>query len=180
MALRRGRHCRDGGNRTGRGALLGHRGGDEGCRSIITAELDDRAKPGARPAIVLLLPFGLVGVGIALSATYLVVGFVSVELARSVVGTSRRETVACLWPTTLSAVVAFAVLLPLERLVVRSDHYPALPGLAWIFGECMLFLLVYIGVVRLTSPSRYRSVRNVVGRAVAKVTGPARRMVSPP
>jgi len=131
------------------------------------------------PLIVLLLPFGLVGVGIALSATYLVVGFVSVELARSVVGTSRRETVACLWPTTLSAVVAFAVLLPLERLVIRSDHYPELPGLAWIFGECMLFLLVYIGALRLTSPSRYRSVRDVVERALAKVTGPARRMVSP-
>ena len=131
------------------------------------------------PLIVLLLPFGLVGVGIALSATYLVVGFVSVELARSVVGTSRRETVACLWPTTLSAVVAFAVLLPLERLVVRSDHYPALPGLAWIFGECMLFLLVYIGALRLTSPSRYRSVRDVVGRTVAKVTAPARRLMSP-
>ena len=34
------------------------------------------------PLVVLLLPFGLVGVGIAISAAYLVVGFVSVELAR--------------------------------------------------------------------------------------------------
>ena len=33
------------------------------------------------PLIVLLLPFGLVGVGIAISVTYLVVGLVSVELA---------------------------------------------------------------------------------------------------
>ena len=126
---------------------------------------------------MLLLPFGLVGVGIAISVTWLVVGFVSVELARSVVGVSRRETAACLWPTTLSAAVAFAVVLPLERLVVRSDHYPVLPGLAWIVVECMLFALVYIGALRLISPSRYRSVRDVVGRALAKVTGFARRRV---
>ena len=131
------------------------------------------------PLVVLLLPFGLVGVGIAISAAYLVVGFVGVELARSVVGASRRETAACLWPTTLSAAVAFAVVLPLERLVVRSDHYPVLPGLALIVVECMLFALVYVGALRLISPSRYRSVRDVVGRALAKVTGPARRLVSP-
>jgi len=121
--------------------------------------------------VVLLLPFGVVGVGIAISATYLVVGFVSVGLAGSVVGASRRETAACLWPTTLSAAVAFAVVLPLERFVVRSDHYPVLPGLAWIVVECMLFALVYIGALRLISPSRYRSVRDAVGRALAKVTG---------
>ena len=123
------------------------------------------------PLVVLLLPFGLVGVGIAISAAHLVVGFVGVELARSVVGASRRETAACLWPTTLSAAVAFAVVLPLERFVVRSDHYPVLPGLAWIVVECMLFALVYIGALRLISPSRYRSVRDAVGRALAKVTG---------
>ena len=34
------------------------------------------------PLIVLLLPFGLVGVGIAISVPYLAVGLVSVELAR--------------------------------------------------------------------------------------------------
>ena len=126
------------------------------------------------PLILLLLPFGLVGVGVAISVTYLVVGIVTVELARPVVGASRRETAACLWPTTLSAAVAFAVVLPLERLVVRSDHYPVLPGLAWIVVECMLFALVYIGVLRLISPSRYRSIRDIVGRAVAKVRRRAR------
>src|SRR5271156_2041249 len=38
------------------------------------------------PLIVLLLPFGLVGVGVALSVAYLVAGFVSLVLARPVVG----------------------------------------------------------------------------------------------
>ena len=131
------------------------------------------------PLIVLLLPFGLVGVGIAISVTYLVVGIVTVELARPVVGASRRETCGCLGPATLSAVVAFAVLLPLERYVIRADQYPALPGLAWIAAECVLFALVYIGALRLISPSWYRSVRDGVGRALAKVMGHIRRRVSP-
>ena len=64
--------------------------------------------------------------------------------------------------------------LPLERFVVRSDHYPVLPGLAWIVAECVLFALVYIGALRLISPSRYRSIRDIVGRALAKVRRRAR------
>jgi PST family polysaccharide transporter len=130
------------------------------------------------PLIVLLLPFGLVGVGIAISVTYLVVGFVTVALARSVVGASPRETVTRLGPTTLSAVVAFAVLLPLERYIVRAGQYATLPGLAWIAAECALFALIYIGALRLISPSWYRSVCDGVGRALAKVSGHIRRRLS--
>ena len=126
------------------------------------------------PLIVLLLRFGLVGVGIAISVTYLTVGLVSVELARGVVGVSRRETYACLGPATLAAVVALGVLLPLERFFVRSDRYAELPGLALIVAECMLFVLIYIGALRLISPRQYRSIRDVVARALAKVTGLAR------
>ena len=46
-----------------------------------------------------------------------------------------------------------AVLLPLERFFIRSDRYPVLPGLAWIVVECVLFALVYIGALRLISPT---------------------------
>jgi O-antigen/teichoic acid export membrane protein len=128
------------------------------------------------PLIMLLLPFGLVGVSIAISATYLVVGLVAVVLASPVVGASRRETVIQLGPPTLSAIVAFAVLLPLERHIVRADHYSVLPGLAWIVAECVLFALVYLGALRLISPRWYRSVRDVVGRVLAKLMGLVRRL----
>ena len=129
------------------------------------------------PLILLLLPFRLVGVGIAISVTYLVVGLVGVELARGVVGVSRRETCACVGPATLAAVVAFALLLPLERFFIRSDRYPGLPGLALIVVECVLFVLIYIGALRLISPRQYRTIRDVVANALAKVTGLARRLV---
>ena len=89
------------------------------------------------------------------------------------VGASFRETFACLAPSTLSALLAFAVVFPLERLFVRSDQYLRRSGLASVVGECLLFALVYLGVLRLVSPTQYRSVRDVVERALAKVTGPS-------
>jgi O-antigen/teichoic acid export membrane protein len=127
--------------------------------------------------VVLLLPFGLVGVGIAISLTYLVVGCLGVELARSVVSASFREIVSCLAPSTLSALLAFAVVFPLEHLFVRSDQKIALLGLASVVGECLLFTFVYLCVLRLVSPTRFRSVRDVIYRAVARIRGLTRRPV---
>lgn len=127
------------------------------------------------PLIVLLLPFGLVGVGVAISVTYMVCGFVTLVQARSVVGVSVRDTIACVMPSTLSAVIALGVVMPLERFVVRSDRYPALLGLASIIAECVLFSVVYIGALRLISPTWYGSIRDVVVRVLAKLADRARR-----
>ncbi len=129
------------------------------------------------PLIVLLLPFGLVGVGVAISVTYMVVGFVSLVLARSVVGVSVRDTIACVMPSTVSALIALGVVMPLERFVVRSDRYPEPLGLASIIAECVLFSVVYIGALRLISPTWYGSIRDVVVRVLAKLADRARRLV---
>jgi len=127
--------------------------------------------------VVLLLPFGLVGVGIAVSLSYLVVGCLSVALARSVVSASFREIVSCLAPSTVSALVAFAIVFPLDRLFVSSDQNIGLVGLASVVGECLLFTLVYLCVLRLVSPTRYRSVCDVAHRAVARIPGLTRHTV---
>ena len=127
------------------------------------------------PLIVLLLPFGLVGVGVALSVTYLVFGFVSLVLARSVVGVSVRDTIACVMPPTVSALIALGVVMPLEHFVARSDRYPELLGFASIIAECVLFSVVYIGALRLISPTWYGSIRDVVVRVLAKLADRTRR-----
>ena len=129
------------------------------------------------PLLVLLLPFGLVGVGVAISVIYMVNGFVSLVLARSVVGVSVRDTIACMMPSTVSALVALGVVMPLERFVVRSDQYSELPGLASIIAECVLFSVVYIGALRLISPTWYESIRDVVVRVLAKLADGGRRLV---
>ncbi|OBK74549.1 hypothetical protein A5651_09930 [Mycobacterium sp. 1274761.0] len=122
------------------------------------------------PLIIVLVPAGLVGVGIAISVTCLVLAVVNLELARRVVGASRRETCSCLMPASISAVLALVVLWPMERLVVRSDSYSVLPGLSWVVVECVLYGLVYVGALRIICPELYRSIRDLCARGVAKVT----------
>ena len=102
-------------------------------------------------------------------------GFVSLVLARSVVGVSVRDTIACVMPPTVSALIALGVVMPLERFVVRSDRYPGLLGFASIIAECVLFSVVYIGALRLISPTWYGSIRDVVVRVLAKVADRGRR-----
>jgi hypothetical protein len=93
------------------------------------------------------------------------------------VSASFRDIVSCLAPSTLSALLAFAVVFPLDRLFVRSHQNIELLGLASVVGECLLFTLVYLCVLRLVSPTRYRSVRDVAHRAVARITGLTGRTV---
>ncbi|WP_099042252.1 oligosaccharide flippase family protein [Mycobacterium neglectum] len=121
------------------------------------------------PLILALLPFGLVGVGIAISIAYLVVGIVGLELAHGVVGVSRRDLWASLWPTTVAAIVGLAVVLPLERLVVRSDQYSVWPGLVWIVAEAALFAIIYVASLMLMSAKWSRALRDIVRRAAAKL-----------
>jgi PST family polysaccharide transporter len=125
--------------------------------------------------ILLLLPFGLIGVGLAISTTYLLMGCVSVVLGRSVVGASTRDTVAALAPPTGAALIAFAAAFPLERAFLHSDKHAALLGLASVVMVCLLFTLVYLAMIRVFSPTRFRAVHAAVERGLVKVRGMARR-----
>lgn len=126
------------------------------------------------PMILLLLPFGLIGVSIGLSVIAVLGGFACILLARSVVDAPLRNVGARLAPTTLAAVVAFAVTFPAEHLALRSDQHPVPIGLALVVVDCLLFALVYLGAVRLLSPARFRSVRGFAERTAAKVIVPLR------
>ena len=74
------------------------------------------------------------------------------------------------------ALLALAVVFPLERFFARSDQHILPLGLASVVAECLLFTLVYLGVLRLVSPSRYRSVRGVAERAMTRLRGLAGRV----
>ncbi len=127
------------------------------------------------PLIVVLLRFGLVGVGVGLSITYVVGGVVSVLIARSVVRASLREMIRCVAPSTISVLAAFAVVFPLEHVLVRSDRLVEPVGLGSIFVECLIFGLLYLGALRLLSPQRFLAVRGFAERAVRRLTSAARR-----
>ena len=127
------------------------------------------------PAILLLLPYGLFGVSIAISATCLVVGAVNLALAHRVVGTSRREISGCLVPPTIAALIATAAVLPLEQFVIESDRQAVAQGLAWVVAECVLLAGVYLAALRVVSPSRFRSVSTAVAGVVTRAAARSRR-----
>lgn len=123
------------------------------------------------PLILILIPFGLVGVGIAISTMHLVIGCGTVEVARRVVGISYREIFSCLVPSTVSALVALAAVLPMERLVVHADRHATATGLALVVAECLVFAIVYLGVLRLVAPDQYRSARGFAESGLARLRG---------
>ena len=77
--------------------------------------------------LVVLIPFGLVGVGLAISLSAVTVGVVNLAMARRVIGVSVGELLTRLVPPVIGALVALAIVAPLEHLVVHSDQRECSP-----------------------------------------------------
>ena len=128
--------------------------------------------------VLLAVPYGLVGVGVAVSITHLVAGFVSVALAKPIVKVSYRQIGRCLAPTALSALVALGVAMAAKHFLIPSGDLALLPGLASVVTLCLLFMAVYFAGLRLLSPSRYYAVHHLIGRALTSVKGRRQTNVS--
>ncbi|MGH3794608.1 MAG: lipopolysaccharide biosynthesis protein [Pseudonocardiaceae bacterium] len=100
-----------------------------------------------------LIPFGLVGVGLAISLSAVTVGVVNLAIARRVVGVSVAEILARLVPPVIGALVALAIIGPLEHLVLHSDQHPAVAALALLGLQSVLFGLIYLVVLRMVAPA---------------------------
>lgn len=106
--------------------------------------------------VVLIAPFGLVGVGLSISITALVVGVVVTGLARPVVGVSVRQILGVSLPPIVAATVGLAVVAPLEHFVMRSDTRDLWVGLGLLVVDGIVFLGVYIAVLLVISPAGVR------------------------
>lgn len=114
--------------------------------------------------LVLLLPYGLLGVGIAVSIDAAVGGFVSLVLARDLANVTWRELLSLLIPPTIAAVVAGVAVGFLEQTVVNADQLPILLGLLALAGETLLLLGIFLGVLLLIAPASVREVLAAVRR----------------
>ncbi|MEJ2862295.1 lipopolysaccharide biosynthesis protein [Actinomycetospora flava] len=112
--------------------------------------------------LILLLPYGLVGVGIAVSIDAVLGGFVSLVLARDLAKVSWRELFRVLVPSLVAAVVAGVAVGFLEHSVVHSDQLPIVLGLLALAGETLLLLGVFVGVLYLIDPSALREILSAV------------------
>lgn len=115
--------------------------------------------------LALIYPFGLIGVGLSISLAALAVGAVVASLAAPVVGVSRRQTLGVVAPSVASALVAGAVVVPLEHLVLQSDRHGMWGGLGFVTLDGLVFVLCYALALRVIAPATFREMTSL-GRVV--------------
>jgi PST family polysaccharide transporter len=103
--------------------------------------------------LVLIIPFGLFGVGLAISITALSVGALTLFLARPVVGASYRDLQVAILPALVAAAAATAVTFVLEHMVVHSDAHAMVAGVALLVFDTLVFLFVYVDVLLVLQPA---------------------------
>ena len=97
--------------------------------------------------VLALLPFGLVGVGLAISITELSVGILALGLTRAVIPFPLAALVRILVPSGLASLVAFAAVWSLEHLLLRSDQHGFGVGIMLLTADSIAFVAVYLAVL---------------------------------
>ncbi|WP_051683740.1 oligosaccharide flippase family protein [Blastococcus sp. URHD0036] len=126
--------------------------------------------------LVLIGPLGLVGVGLSISLTALILGVVVAWTAAPVVGVSRRQTLSATAPAVLSALLGYAVVATLELVWLQSESRGT-SGLATMALDVVVFLAVYALALRVLARTTFTDLTALaaeVVRAVARKAGAAR------
>lgn len=119
--------------------------------------------------LVLIIPFGLVGVGLAISLTALSVGALGLGLARSVVGVSVRDLRRAITAPLLAGGVAVGATAWLEHGLLHADTRPVLVGVGALLLDAIVFGIVYLAVISVVAPDTGRSVWRVAGVALKRL-----------
>ena len=118
--------------------------------------------------LLVLVRFGLFGVGLAMSGAALAVAAVALWKVRDVVGVTAGELSGRLLGPLAAAAVATSVVAVLERTLIRADGRPVALGLALVTGEALLLAGLHLALLRLFAPAVGRvvvgAVRGVVRR----------------
>lgn len=114
--------------------------------------------------LVALLPFGLVGVALAVSSSSVICGLVCLGLARGVVDVSVVTLLRALGPPVLASAVSAAAIASLEHLVVHSDRLGVAHGLGTLVLESLAFGMIYLAVMRVIDPG-------IIGQLSGAVAG---------
>lgn len=119
-------------------------------------------------SLVLIIPFGLLGVGLAISTTALTAGVVGLYLSRSAVGVSARDMVAVIVPPLAAGTVAVAAVFVLEHQVLHSDAHGLLFGFLLLVVDVLAFLAVYAAALAVVARGTVRTVVLPLLRSRAK------------
>lgn len=112
--------------------------------------------------------FGLIGVGIAVSATALIVACVVVGLAIPVVKVSVRQVVLAVLPPLPAAVIALAVTWFLENSVFRAEYRSLVMAVLLLSLATFVYLVIYVGILAVTAPAATRELFRVGVRLLGR------------
>lgn len=116
-------------------------------------------------AMIVLLPFGLVGVSIGV-----VIGAAAGSLfqffkLQRIFELALGEMLTQVWPAALAAAAMTVVMLPVDRFLIDPASHSTLPGLALLAGEAIIAIAIYVGVLAALAPSTYRETVDALARA---------------
>jgi len=106
--------------------------------------------------LVLLLPLGLIGVGLAMSADSLLVGVLALVLARQVVHVTTADLTRALLAPLVATLVAGAAIGSLEHLWIGADQHGTLLGVLLLLAESVGFLAAFAGALLVIAPQQSR------------------------
>jgi O-antigen/teichoic acid export membrane protein len=112
--------------------------------------------------LVLIIPFGLVGVGLAISLTALALGVQAMALVRPVVGVRVRDLRQVLVPPLVAAALATAVTALLEHGLAHSDTRPVAVAVLLLVADALVFAVSYFAAITVLAPATARAVRGAV------------------
>ncbi len=113
-----------------------------------------------------LLPLGLIGVGIAMSVTELVLGVVIVGLTRVVLPFSVGRLLWMLVPPTIAAGAAAFASWYLETHFVQAESFGRLLGFVVLLGEILLFFVMFLVAMTVVAP---HLMKRALGGVMAKL-----------
>ncbi len=111
--------------------------------------------------MLVLLPLGLTGMGLALSLSSILVAMYAMQGAARVLDIPVRLIVDEIWPPAVASVAMVAVLLPLDRVVVHADAHGTGVGLALVSLEALAGAIVFLAFLTAIRPARAAELRRL-------------------
>lgn len=107
--------------------------------------------------VVVLLPFGLIGVGLAISVTEIVSGILLLGLAKPIVGYRIGALISLLYPPTAAGAVGAATVLGLTATFGSPAALPTLAAIGALTALCLILLVVYLAVLAILDRTMFRA-----------------------
>ena len=137
-------------------------------RPEILPRLNGLAAVAPLAFMVVLLPFGAVGIGLAMSLGSLVMAYYALRKLAAVSSLSFVSICRQLWPALVGSAVMIVIVYVADRFFVQGDRATDVTGVATLIVEVMLAAGIYLLAIRIFSPNSLRELTNALRLVVAR------------